>query len=471
MKLLIALIAVSFIFYLSCLDWKRSVKTVFLLVVLEGILRKWILPQASELIYFLKDIVLFGAYFQYYALSKSERKFPKTKTPFINIWLFLAFSWCVFLSFNPSLGSPIVGVWGIKNYFFYLPLMWMLPNLFETEEDLYLFLRTQLLIFIGVGILGVVQFISPASSPINQYAPGLERAHGVARFAGQNKARITGAFAFVNNYVAYLLICFGFLIPILERKQPQKWRNIAIFAGLLLVGNSFMTGSRTIILAELLFLLGYLGVKAVTHFYSTLRLLKWILPPALIVSVSASILLASEINTVLDRVLSTRGVYLRIQLLFLEPLYTMQIKGFDGFGPGAVHQATGVLRGVLGLPPGEFIPIDSESEMGRIMLEIGPLGFIFWYALKFSIIVALFQVAWRLKRPFLRNLGLAAFLIQAIWFPSQHVFHITFSVYYGFLSGFIFLLPHLERVENWRQQQQLLELNEESPYLSHPPYW
>jgi hypothetical protein len=37
-----------------------------ILVVLEGALRKWVLPQASQFIYFLKDFVLIGAYLRYF---------------------------------------------------------------------------------------------------------------------------------------------------------------------------------------------------------------------------------------------------------------------------------------------------------------------------------------------------------------------------------------------------------------------
>lgn len=469
MKLLIALIVATVISYISCLDWRRSVKTVFFLVVFEGVLRKWILPQASEIIYFLKDMVLFGAYFQYYVLSKSPNKFPKTKTPIINILLFLAFSWCCFQGLNPSLGSPIVGIWGIKNYFFYIPLMWMLPNLFRTEEELVSFIKTQLAIFIPVGILGIVQFISPASSPLNQYAPGLEQVGGVARFGVSGAVRITGAFSFVNTYVAYLLVCCGFIVPILETEQYQKDRNISILQAILLIANSFMTGSRTIILAGLLFIIGYFGLKIFTEFAKTMRLIQLFLPPIIVAFVSASIVFADQINTILDRILFSKDVALRIQLLFTEPFHNIGLKGWDGFGSGATHQATGVLRSVLGLPGGEPIPVGYESEMGRILLEIGPIGFLLWYGLKLAILIALFQLIWKLKRPFLKNLALAAFLIHLIWFPNQHVFHITFSVYYGFLSGFLYLLPQIEASETL-QQQQLLYLYYQDAYIPGSPY-
>jgi len=469
MKLIIALIVVGFILYISCQDWRRSVKAVFFLVVMEGALRKWVLPQASELIYFLKDIVLFGAYLQYFALSDSRIKFPTIKRPLIHIWLFLGFCWCLFHAFNPSLGSPVVGVWGLRNYFYYVPLMWMLPKLFQSEEELYIFLRSHLLLVIPVGILGIAQFFSPASSPLNVYAPGQEATTGIATFGVSNAARITGTFSYINNYVPYLLVCFGLLITLLSKRQSARWGKFTVFEMALVVINAFMTGSRTSVFANGLLFLGYLGIKGVTQFSSIIGLIKWLIPTAIVILSSVLLFFQAKVNQILDRIFLTQDLYVRILSLFKEPLDYIKIKHIDGFGPGATHQATGILRGVLGLPSGETIPVGYESEMGRIILEIGPIGFIFWYGLKISIIIALFLLVWKLKRPFLRNLALVAFLIQLIWLPGQLVFHNTFAVYYWFLSGFIFLLPYLEHVETWRQHQQLLQSYEEFPYLSSSP--
>jgi signal transduction histidine kinase len=108
--------------------------------------------------------------------------------------------------------------------------------------------------------------------------------------------------------------------------------------------------------------------------------------------------------------------------------------------------------------------------MGRIALELGPIGFLFWYGLRISLVIALFWTYWNVKSQFLRQLALTAFLIQAILFNGQLVFHHTFSVYYWFFSSFIFLLPRLEEIENWQREQQLLEEDVLSPYLPDSPY-
>lgn len=37
---------------LACLDWRRAVKAALVLVIIEGGIRKWVLPEASDTIYF-----------------------------------------------------------------------------------------------------------------------------------------------------------------------------------------------------------------------------------------------------------------------------------------------------------------------------------------------------------------------------------------------------------------------------------
>jgi hypothetical protein len=129
-----------------------------------------------------------------------------------------------------------------------------------------------------------------------------------------------------------------------------------------------------------------------------------------------------------------------------------------------------MLRRALDLPAGEVIPTYYEAEMGRIALELGPIGFLFWYGLRVSLIIALMSTFWKLKRPFLRQLALTAFLIQAIQLNGQLVFHHTFSIYYWFLSSFIFLLPRLEQIEDWQREQRQLQQHVQFTYLSNSPY-
>lgn len=466
MKLLIGVIAILAILYLSFSQWKSAIKTVLLLVVIEGALRKWVLPQASELIYFLKDFVLVGAYIRYYGTVVFQKKLA-IKNNFINVMCFLAAGWCIFQAFNPSLGSPIVGIFGLKAYLFYTPLMWILADLFESESELYQFLRWHLLLIIPVGIIGVFQFFSPPSSPINAYAPGLEAIGGVATFS--KYARITSTFAYINNYALYLIVCFGLLIPFLTINQSRWWKLATLGETFMVVVNLVMTGSRNPVISSALFLCCYLGANFVTRPGRALRYVRQFLPIAIVVALAAFIWFRPAIDAFWNRASSNNDVSHRIENSFTEPLRFFQYKDIDGYGTGATHGATQQLRNALGLPPGEPIAIGFEAEMGRIALDLGPIGFTLWYGFRVSMIIALGLVFWKLQRPFLKNLAIAACLIQAIQIVGQVVTLHTFSVYYWFLSSFIFLLPKLERIENFYRDLQVLNKNVQPPYFPDSP--
>lgn len=454
MKLLIGLVACVIIFCLSAFNWRSAVKTLFVLLVVEGAIRKWLFPQASDVIYFLKDIVLVGAYFNFYCFSNADKKLM-FKFSVINFLIFIAVGWCIFQVFNPSLGSPLIGLFGLRGYLLYIPLIWMIPALFQVEEELYQFLRSHLLLTIPVGLIGIVQFFSPASSFINKYSN--EDAQAVVTFGVSAVVRITGTFSYISGYGIYLIVCFGLLVAMLSVNQSLGWRWLTIIELFLVVVNSFMTGSRGTIFAEVLFLGCYLGAKGITNLASALRLIKQLIIPVVIIAIAASIWFRPAINAFWLRTTSHQDVSGRVASSFTEPFDFLQYKELDGYGTGATHQATPLLRRALDLSDGEKIPVYYEAEMGRILLELGPIGFLFWYGMRVSIMIALIATFWKLKTPFLRQLAIAAFLIQAIELNSFLVFTTTYAVYYWFLSSFIFLLPHLEAVENWQREQHLQE--------------
>lgn len=449
--------AILLILYFSVQNWRTSIKTILVLAVIEGVLRKWFLPQASQFIYFLKDIILIGAYLRYYIFSSTEKTFRikgNSAAETIASVILLLTGWCLLQVFNPSLGSPIIGIFGIRGYLLYIPLIWMLPNLFRSEEELYRFLRSYLLLVIPVGLLAVAQFFSPPSSPLNVYTPDLKL--GVATFGDGNSTsvRVTGTFSYIAGYSVYAIISFGLLVPLLAVQQSRWWRWATIAELLLIIGTSFMNGSRGLFYSEILFLIGYFGAQLLTNLKTSVRLIKQFTVPIITIAVATITWFQSAINSLLFRINSNHDVSSRISGIFIEPFEFMKLKGLDSYGPGATHPAASVLRRILNLPLGETIPVYYESEMGRIVLEIGPIGFFLWYLLRLILIYLLWRTFLKLKRPLLRQLALSAFLIHALQFTGQLVFNHTLLVYYWFLAGFIFLLPQLEQIENWKQQQE-----------------
>lgn len=454
MKLVIGLLAILSVVTVSSFSWRHSVKAIFIVLVLEGALRKWVLPQASDLIYFLKDLILLGAYIKYYAFSPSENKLSIKSSPVVNVLILMVTGWCLFQAFNPSLGSPIVGFFGIRGYLFYIPLIWMIPRLFHSEEELYSCLRWYLLLVIPVGFLGIAQFFSPPSSPINVYAPG--ELSNIATFGvgGANIPRVTGTFSYLAGYGVYLVVCLGLLLPFLSINQSRWWRWISTLEVVLIAVNALMTGSRTVVIGSAAFLLSYVAIKSLIHPASLLRWLRQFLIPIIICFAVASIWFMPAVDAFFLRTTSNSDFGRRLWLSVSEPLEFSQYRDLDGYGSGATHPATRTLRKMLNLPRAEVIPTYYEQEPGRVALELGPIGFLLWYGLRVSIAIELLMVFSRLKSPFLRELALSAFLVHVIQMRSHLVFQHTFLAYYWFLSSLIFLLPRLELMDSLQSKIQ-----------------
>ncbi len=460
----IGFLAAIAVIILASLNWKLSVKTVLVLVIIEGALRKWALPQASQLIYFLKDFILIGAYLAYFTAKQKNRLPIKDKT--IKGATYLIAFWCAFEVFNPSLGSPIIGIFGVRNYLLYIPLMWLIPSLFQSEEELYKFLRNYLLWLIPVGLLAIAQYFSPPESPLNVYAADLEQQVAVSGDA----VRVTGTFSYLAGYAVYLGICFTLLLPLMLKQQSLIWRWLTITEFSLVAITSLMTGSRGLMIFLVLATVGYFGFEGFRNFSGLINSLGKFLFPAIV----GFVLVVTKFKVAIDsfgvRANESNDILPRITGALTEPFEFFQHALFSGYGAGATFQANEVIRSFFDLPGGEYIPVYYEGETGRIALELGMIGFFSWYGLKIVLLVAVWNVYRQLKLPFLKQLALSIFIFQSINITGQFVFNHSANLYYWFLNGFIFLLPQLECIKSWKQNYYLKKTNELSSSVVDPSH-
>ena len=165
---------------------------------------------------------------------------------------------------------------------------------------------------------------------------------------------------------------------------------------------------------------------------------------------------AKAFPTAVDAFLSRAGgqsdsIIERIGKGFAEPFQVLNVTGLGGFGAGATQVACFALRDQLRLGPPATYPPPAEGEMLRVMLELGPFGFIAWYGLRLYFLWMLWRASRSVRQPVLRHLGLAAFLFHALVFNGQLVTNTAVGVFYWFLAGFAFLLPTLDR--RWQTAQ------------------
>ncbi len=432
-------------------NWRYGVFTALVLVIVEGAIRKWLLTQNSQIIYFAKEIVLLSAYARFFFLGGASEAgaAPGRFNELVKVLLALCVGWIFLDSFNPGTGSIIAGLFGWRSYVIFIPLCLMVPSLFQTPRQLEQFLRWYLLLALPVGVLGMLQFYAPPESPLNVYAPGASgtsESSEVAVFGDDRFVRVTGTFSYVSGYSTYLVFTLALLLPVLVSIRSNPWRVLLGATVVLMAGNMGMTGSRSTVLGACIVLIGFVLLTVITgtegeRSRSGIHLLAG--TGALI---GIKLLFTSAFLALQQRVdYDWEENQTRLLAGILEPWNFLGLAGFFGHGPGVTQPAVAALRAMLQLkdPALEFSsPTDSENS--RVLVELGIPGFFLWYGLRILLVALMWRTRAGLKSPFLRQIALGAFLVLFFQLFAVTVFGPTSNLYHWFLVGFIPLLPTLD---------------------------
>jgi len=413
------------------LKWQQAVHLALILAVFEGAIRKWIMPDVQQYVYFFKDALLLGAYAAFvWSRARTGRRLFSPHPA--NLALALLFVLAVLEIANPELPSPMVGVFGLKAYLMYVPLMYMVPAVFTDAAALRRFwIRYLALALIPFG-LGSTQFYAPPDSVLNRYPWGEEgTAGGVAMFGLSNVARVTGTFSFITGYTSYLvlLIVFGLALAMGERARWLQW-SLYGFVGVA-VTNLVMTGSRGpfIVLGAAIPILVGLSARAGRGAGRRVVLTLAVSLPVIGVLVTGVV---PEAGTAFfERATETRDISERAVDAIQGPIGAMGRAGLTGYGIGSTHQAISFLA-----PSSTMAPLEAEGEWVRIVLEMGPVGFGLVLLVRILVVrrlwAALTSPEAGAARPFLTG----AFVYCLLCLPGDVIFTHTTSVFYWFVAGF-----------------------------------
>ncbi|HJT82392.1 MAG TPA: hypothetical protein VJ719_14455 [Chthoniobacterales bacterium] len=212
----------------------------FWLLLLEGALRKWVLPDYSTPLLVIRDPLALAIYF----MSFRARVFPwnawvvvlvvlgciDTMTTFYQLWGYVS-----------PLHITAVTIYGIHSNFFHLPLVFVIGRVL-TFEDVRRIGWWTLVLIVPMTVLMVMQFRAPADSFINRAAGG----EGEVLMSSMDKVRTAGPFSFVIGVVAYFSMATGYLVwGLLTRGVYPRWL-LAIGGAALIIGIS-VSGSRSVV--------------------------------------------------------------------------------------------------------------------------------------------------------------------------------------------------------------------------------
>jgi hypothetical protein len=228
---------------------RTSLRTIRLLLWLymwfllgEGALRKWFLPHLSGPLLVVRDPILIAMYVM--ALAKGI--FPLNR--FVGVTIVLAglsffCSLCVF-------GHLGIILFGVRANFLHLPLIFLIPKVFN-REDVIRLAHWYLLLLIPMTLLVAWQFISSPGARINATVGG---DLGGQLIASGSHIRPAGTFSFVTGMVCFLSLAAAFLLSgFVDKISLPAWlRAVAIpclMLSLAISGSRAAVASVTVIVA------------------------------------------------------------------------------------------------------------------------------------------------------------------------------------------------------------------------------
>ena len=98
-----------------------------------------------------------------------------------------------------------------------------------------------------------------------------------------------------------------------------------------------------------------------------------------------------------------------------------------GEGAGSYHQSSWGYMRMAGIPLNPKQRIEQEPD--RVLAELGPVGFVFWYGMRASFIVLYIQLTRKTRNMSLKMLALVFLLMHVQSIYTTMVFHHTFGLY------------------------------------------
>src|SRR3954466_6037709 len=225
---------------------KRLIWLYFFLLIFEGVFRKWLLPQFSDVLLVVRDPVVLVIY----AVAIKARLFPRNNYV-LALGIIGVLSWLVSLvvlePYLPLKPLFLVTAFGFRSNFLHLPLIFVIGNALNAD-DVKTLGRWVLIGLVPMCVLLAVQFNSAPDAFINRTA-GLGETLQIT--AGGGKIRPPGTFSFVSGVIFYAALSAAYLVyGALTRGVYRNW--LLYGAGFAVVVTIGVSGSRSVLLAVLL---------------------------------------------------------------------------------------------------------------------------------------------------------------------------------------------------------------------------
>lgn len=364
---------------------------IYLLLIFEGALRKWMFPSLSQVLFFIRDPFVLIAYW----MAFRHGFFPKGN---VVLLAGIAFGVLAVLlvgaqTVSTGTGSVILAGYGWRNYFLYIPLAFVIGEAFDAP-DVQRIVRWTLILAIPTSALVFLQFMAPLDSPINVGFGGSD----ALQFRGLTSGEHTRPMGLFTSdigekefAVSALAMAFSLWLLPATRRYMKFWLLVTTTCAVLAC--LAVCGSRAAIVHSGIILLAAIACAVLIRGGGiSARAVLW---PSLIAFAAVAlypILFPEGFKTFVDRwnhaaivehrYFATLGIFGRALYGFIDFFTLMGDTPLVGYGLGLAGNA----RLVLGIQIEGFTGW-AETDWARQIVDLGPvMGVLFiLYRIAFTI--------------------------------------------------------------------------------------
>jgi hypothetical protein len=400
-------------------------------ICLEGLGRKYVPQVPAMVFYFLKDAVLVFGFIRFRPPPSVGRAVRYLYGGF-GIAVAAGIAWTIIELANPQHESWMLGLIGLRAYW----LWWIAPPVIagflqderQKRRAIYVLLGVAML----VSVLAAFQFASPADSNLNLYSvqDGEEiHASDMATVASTGRARVASTFTFLSGFVDFCLLVPTLLLSIGLETRDKKLRRAALIATVCAAGVIPMSGSRSSVLLGVAVLLMMAWASGL--FFT--RIGRRILVGGGVAAILAVVVFPDAFLGVQDRFGNTDETIGRImETAAVLPPVALSIYNYPPLGIGTGMQQNA--RFSLHADSSEYA---AESEVGRYLVELGPIGYLIVWTTKLGLVVGLARAYAILKRAGRRGAAGAALSYAVLTMFGNLTFDHVWQALYFLGCGFV----------------------------------
>lgn len=343
---------------------KKLLWLYFFLLIFEGALRKWVVPELTAPLLIIRDplslLIIWEAY--------RTHKWPARWSAVVAL---LTAGFVGLLVVQLIGGLPwFVGLYGLRSYLLPFPVIFIMGENLD-EEDLHRLGACTLWLLLPNVALEVAQYLSPSNSFLNA---GSTEAGRQITYVGA-RVRASGTFSFVTGSTYFGALAGAFLFYGLAKPGFAKTWLLWVSAFALILSVPVI-GSRTLVF-ELAGILACVGVGAIFGMSQFAKTIKLVLPVAIITGLISFLPLftqaMSDLNARWNEAAADEGNTRHVLVMrTLDPIvstfeqtdFAQDLTGV-GMGRGAVA--------VTALTSSGAAFSFGELEITREILELGPI--------------------------------------------------------------------------------------------------